>query len=343
MAPSAAERTVTAAHLRQLRAALPPAAFQLNPRRAIGLVLWVLILGGAHAAVRLTGVSLWIVFPILIAVAMLSALSFGTHELAHGAVLRSGRTQRFLELLCWSPLLISPTVWRRVHNQTHHAHTNTVDDPDRRYFHEEATPLMRWYVRLFYPNAEMFPWNPLVFLHVGPYMARNTLSAYLPEGWKLPMVPTAIDYQPGDTRRIAREIAVMIAMQAAFFYLNGGTWLPYLVMMAATHALTSAISMGYIFTNHFNNPLTDDADPVRGSTSVIVPAWANWLHYNFSYHTEHHVFPAMNSDYYPQLSAELQKLYPGVYQRIPITVAWRRLWQSQPFISRPGAAEPASP
>eukprot|EP01035_Chromulina_nebulosa_P043277 gene43277-58617_t len=192
----------------------------------------------------------------------LASLALATHELAHGAVLRPGRLQRGCEVFFWTPLLISPTVWRRVHTQAHHAHTNTPDDPDRRFFHEESSPLMRWYVRLCYPNAELFPWNPLVFLHVGPYMARNTLSAFLPAKWRLPMVPMRAEYQPGDTGRIAFELAVMAAWQVGFFHLTGGEWGPYLLMAAGSQALTSAISMGYIFTNHFNNPVSEEVDQI---------------------------------------------------------------------------------
>ncbi len=326
--------------IREIRALLPPDAFQPNPRRLLGMGFILVVLFSAHAAVALTGASGWILGPIVVAALALASLALATHELAHGAVLRPGRLQRWCEVIFWTPLLISPTVWRRVHTQAHHAHTNTPRDPDRRYFHDEASTVMRWYVRIFYPNAELFPWNPLVFLHVGPYMARNTLSAFLPAKWQLPMVPSRVDYQPGDAGRIAFELGVMAAFQVGFFHLTGGEWLPYLIMAAGSQALTSAISMGYIFTNHFNNPLSVEVNQIRGSTSVIVPKWADYLHYNFSYHTEHHVFPTLNSDYYPLVSRHLQRLCPGVYQRIPIAQAWQRLWRNAPFIAKPGA--PAS-
>ena len=106
-------------------------------------------------------------------------------------------------------------------------------------------------------------------------------------------------------------------------------------MALGVQGLTSCISMSYIFTNHFLNPLSHEADPVRGTTSVIVPAWVDRFHWNFSYHTEHHVFPTMNSDYYPALSCELARRFPGEYQRIPMGEAWRRLWQRRGFATPP--------
>jgi fatty acid desaturase len=91
--------------------------------------------------------------------------------------------------------------------------------------------------------------------------------------------------------------------------------------------------MLYVFTNHFLNPLCEHSDPLVGSTSVIVPRWMDWLHDNFSYHTEHHVFPGMNPRYYPEVSRLLQKHFPDRYNRVPFGEAWRRIWQQEEFIS----------
>ena len=67
--------------------------------------------------------------------------------------------------------------------------------------------------------------------------------------------------------------------------------------------------MMYVFTNHFLNPI-DETDPLTATTSVIVPRWLDLLHCHFSFHTEHHLLPRMNSRYYPHLSNLLSTLYP---------------------------------
>lgn len=332
---AAPAKSITAEHLLRLRAALPSAAFQPDARKLIGMSLHVAIFLAAHAAVAHLGLSGWLVVPIAVAAASLSCLGFATHDLAHGSILRPGRAQRLCELLFWSLLMIAPTIWRRVHNQSHHVHYNTPDDPDRRYFVEEASTATRWYVKLLYPNSEVFPWNPLVFVHFVPYVVRNTLAALLPPRWKPSVVPNRADYQPADTARIAAELAFLAAVQFGLFLLSGGKLVPYLIMAAGTQVLTSSITMSYIFTNHFINPLTHEPDPITGTTSVIVPRWLDRLHSNFSYHTEHHLFPALNSTHYPALSRELQRLFPSTYRRIPIREAWRLLWQNRPFIERP--------
>ena len=332
---SSHEKSITAENLLRIRAALPAAAFQPDAKKLIPMALYSAVFLAAHAAVSVIGLSPWLLAPIVVAAAALSCVGFHTHDLAHGSILRPGRAQRVSELFFWSLLMIAPTIWRRVHNQSHHVHYNTDADPDRPFLEEEKSAATRWYVWLLYPNAEVFPWNPLVFVHFVPYVVRNTIAALLPPRWKPPVVPNRADYAPGETRVIVGELLVLALVQGGLFLLTGGRLLPYLIMAAGTQCLTSCITMSYIFTNHFINPLTPEPDPIQGTTSVIVPAWLDRVHANFSYHTEHHLFPALNSAYYPALSQVLARLYPQTYRRIPIGEAWRLLWQNRPFVERP--------
>jgi fatty acid desaturase len=328
------DRSLTADHLRHIRAALPAGAFRPDPWKLLPLMLHAHVVVGAHFAVSRVGLSPWLALPIVVASVALSCIGFHAHDLAHGSIVRPGRLQRVAELFFWGLLTIAPTVWRRVHNHAHHSHYNTAADPDRPFFAEEASPATRWYTRLLYPNDEVFPWNPLVFLHLVPYIARNTLAALLPARWKPVIVPRRAAYLDGEAAVILGELALIAVLQAALFFISGGRWLPYLIMLFGTQALTSAVTMSYIFTNHFINPMSDEPDPIRGTTSVIVPAWLDRLHANFSYHTEHHLFPALNSSHYPQVSRVLAELFPTTYQRIPIAEAWRRLWRTPPFVAR---------
>lgn len=331
-----------AAMLRRLRAALPPAAFQPTPQKALVLLALVGLFLATQAAVSLVGLSWGLVPLIIVAAVALSALAFATHELSHGIILRPGALQRGVELVCWGLIFMSPTMWRRVHNQTHHAHANTPADPDYPLHAGEESTSTRWYVWLFYPNADVFPWNPLVFVHFVTYILRNTVAALLPARWKPAIVTARPTYTRTDVAKIAGELMVIAAIHTGLFFLTGGRWAPYLVMAIGTQTLTSAIAMTYIFTNHFLNPLTHEADPVRGTTSVIVPAWIDRLHFHFSYHTEHHVFPTMNSAYYPALSRELEREFPGEYRRIPLAEAWRQLWRRRGFATPPVAAVKAA-
>ena len=74
--------------------------------------------------------------------------------------------------------------------------------------------------------------------------------------------------------------------------------------------------------------MTDVNDPLINSVSLRVPKLFDLLHLNFSYHTEHHIFPAMNSDYYPVLQELLKTHYPERFNLVNGEQAWHLLMQT---------------
>jgi fatty acid desaturase len=52
------------------------------------------------------------------------------------------------------------------------------------------------------------------------------------------------------------------------------------------------------------------------------------LHLNFSYHTEHHIFPGINSDYYPLVQELIQVHYPGRMNLLDAGDAWNLLMET---------------
>lgn len=82
--------------------------------------------------------------------------------------------------------------------------------------------------------------------------------------------------------------------------------------------------MSYIVTNHFLNPLTEDVnDAMVSSLTVDTPAFIRFLHLNFNYHIEHHIFPSVNPTYAPLISKLLSEKYPTKYNHMP---HWKALW-----------------
>lgn len=329
------------AQITRIKAGLPPAAYRVAPGKLPVIFLHAGIAAAGFWLAGRAGISGWLLPLALVAGHSLGCLGFLAHDLAHGSVVRHRPTALVLERICWGLVLISATVWRRVHNQSHHAHFNTVLDPDRMFLADERRAATVWYVRIFYPNAETFPWNPLVLLHLVAYVGRNTITSLLPGKSKLPVVPAKAAVQSGDRRAIFADLAVIAGLQVLLWLLTGRQSAVYAAMLAATYAVTSALSMAYIFTNHFTDPLHHEPDLLHGTTSVIVPAWLDRLHSNFSYHTEHHLFPGLNSDYYPVVSVHLAKAFPGSYSRIPILEAWRRLGRNALFVPPPLAGKSA--
>jgi len=94
--------------------------------------------------------------------------------------------------------------------------------------------------------------------------------------------------------------------------------------------------MSYIWTNHYLQGLHEWHDPLLGSTSIEVPGVFDRLHSNFSYHTEHHLFPAMNSKYYPLVCEILLKEFPDRYNRVPVHQAWKQLANGELYVAEDG-------
>ena len=61
----------------------------------------------------------------------------------------------------------------------------------------------------------------------------------------------------------------------------------------------------------------------------------NSLHFNFSYHTEHHLFPGMDSEYYPLLSDLIRQRYGDRYHNLPLAEAWSYLLEMDLYVAAP--------
>ena len=59
--------------------------------------------------------------------------------------------------------------------------------------------------------------------------------------------------------------------------------------------MANATVMSYIATNHMLRPLVDSDDPLDNTLSLRTHWLVDALHWRFSHHVEHHLFPAMSS------------------------------------------------
>jgi fatty acid desaturase len=320
-------------YVKTLRGQLPARAFAAAPRKLWTMLAHLLIIGASYMGFRITSSTLVFLLLSLIIGHSMACLAFLAHELSHNAIVRSPPLRYCLEIFFWGINLIPATVWRRVHNQTHHVYTNTQSDPDRPFLNCEESRLTRLYSRLFYPHRDTLRWNPLVACHFVPYILRNTVAAFYANRSKPEVVPFKPIYTPKQRTSIITEVAAIVCIQVAIFHIVGSSWLAYLSASPIAVLVASAVVMAYVFTNHFLNPLEEDMDPLAATTSVVVFSFWDRLHSNFSYHTEHHLFPQVNSDFYPQISGLLQQQYRDRYHRVCIGAAWRSLWIGEAFKS----------
>ncbi|HTN99169.1 MAG TPA: fatty acid desaturase, partial [Microthrixaceae bacterium] len=106
-------------------------------------------------------------------------------------------------------------------------------------------------------------------------------------------------------RRAIIDSAVCLALWIAVAVVAGPFYSLFVVLIPIV--VTNATVMGYIATNHFMRPMTKSNDPIENSMSVTKSAVFDRLHFNFSHHVEHHLFPKMSAKHAPRVRTWLEE------------------------------------
>jgi fatty acid desaturase len=319
----------TALCIRRIREQLPADAFRPAHRR-----LWHVPVHGTIVVAGYVMIRSWPALGPMAAVLIghsLACLAFVAHEISHNAVVRHRGVKRSVEFVALGINMVPPTMWNRLHNDAHHSHANTVDDPDRPYLEDERSAATAAYSLLTMPTREGVRANVLVFAHFVTYLSRHITAVFYPGDAKPGLLTSKPRYQPGERSAILCELALMLGLQYGVWVIAGRSWLNYLWASPVALCVASAVIVSYVFTNHFLNPISHELDPLAGTTSVRVPRVFDILHSHFSFHTEHHLFPSLNPDYYPLVSRALKTDAPEVYRQIEFSDAWRALWLQPRF------------
>jgi fatty acid desaturase len=120
--------------------------------------------------------------------------------------------------------------------------------------------------------------------------------------------------------RAGIDSAVMATMWIALG-LCLGAWRSLLVILIPMMT-ADAIAISYISTNHLLRPQVNDYDVLGSSMSVTTHKLLDLIHFHFSHHVEHHLFPSMGSKWAPLVRAELRRHVPG---RFIAPSHWRAL------------------
>ncbi|MEG3958716.1 fatty acid desaturase [Microcoleus sp. herbarium2] len=322
-------------YAKKLRPLLPSDAFEPDPSKlAILLInLGILLLGWgiADELDRWPVYLLWLYLPLAAIMGnSIIVLLFSSHDLMHGSVQKKSRLTYPIAFLGLSMLLMPPTQWKSLHNLVHHNNTNSLADPDRNYLYQQPDTWGKWIQNLFVPSVEV---NPL-WLIVGMagswavHNFRNLSSVLLFNDKSVDYVPAAFTVSPKDRLKIALECLGILGIHlGVLFYLEFNpikVALAYILPIAIGHAG----AMFYIYTNHMGCRMTSINDPLINSASLRVPKIFDLLHFNFSHHTEHHIFPSLNSNYYPMVQELLQIHYPDRMNLIDAGEAWRLLMET---------------
>jgi fatty acid desaturase len=296
---------------------LPKEAFKPVPARLFGGLAYLLVVISGFLMIGLFDLNPWICLIIaLVLGASFAAMGFLAHEILHGTVVRKPWLQELLGVVAFFPLAIGPKLWRKWHNANHHVHTQmNQKDPDSLPTLEKIakSPFMRGAYRRL------------------PLMVRSFISfSYLTIGFNVHSSRMFFrfiqQFNPKTQPKVWLQLLFPWATWITFLFLMGpGKWFFAFLLPLF---IGNFILMAYISTNHFLNPHVSVNDPLANSLSVTVPNWVDVLHFNFSYHTEHHIFPGISPKYYPLVKQHIKKMWPDQYHEMPMGLALKALWKT---------------
>lgn len=274
---------------------------------------------------------LWLYLPLALVMGnSIIVLLFSTHDLLHSSVIKNPFIRQFISLIGLVMLWTPPTCWKAVHNREHHNKTNSLHDPDRNYLHKQPKNWGKWIQNLFAPSSEVHPFWLLVGMgHAwGVYTFRNLTSVLLFNNGLTEYPPAAFKVSLKERRAITLEFFMILGIHLSILiYLEFhpvklilGYFLPIWIGYSGI--------MFYVYTNHMMCRMTIINDPLINSVSIRVPKVFDLLHLNFSYHTEHHIFPGMNSDYYPMVQDLLKTQYFDRFNLLDAGKAWHLMLQT---------------
>lgn len=321
-----------AEYAKRLRPLLPKAAFQPSHDRIliVAINLCILLLGWTMARHLDRWPWPWQLLFLPFAMIMgnsIVVLLFGIHDVLHSSIIKHPQLRQLLCLTAFSMLWMPPTLWKAVHNREHHGKTNSVQDPDRNYLFDQPDSWGKWIQNLFVPSIEVNPFWMLIGMTSawGVYAFRNLTSILLFNNTSTRYLPSSFVVSERERRSVAIESAAIVLVHASILLYIGFQAIPLILGYFLPIWLGYSILISYIYTNHLACRMTVINDPLINSLSVRVPKIFDLLHLNFSFHTEHHIFPGLNSDYYPIVQELLLKLYPDRLNLLGIDQAWQLL------------------
>jgi fatty acid desaturase len=143
----------------------------------------------------------------------------------------------------------------------------------------------------------------------GMYAFRNLISALIWKGRCPGLAPATFTVTQRERLAIAGELAIIMVIHLGVLALLSFNLLQVTIAYVLPLSLGYAGMMAYIFTGHLVSPALETNDPLLNSISMRLPKIMDALHVHFSYHAEHHVFPGLNSDYYPMVRELLGQHY----------------------------------
>ncbi len=244
------------------------------------------------------------------------SLGFLSHEVSHGAMGIQGRWKNLFAGIGFAPFLVTPDFWHRWHNLAHHGNTNMGDkDPDsfgtlKRY---ERDPRQKKLLKLA-PGSGT--WYSYLFLFYS-FTLHSQAVLWL-------QTKHRSEFAGFDRPRAIRQMFALLAFWVVLGFILGAK--AALFGLLIPHLVGNAVIQSYILTNHFLRPQTDINNPIDNSMSLKSWPILDKLHFNFSHHVEHHLFPRMPMNKAPRLRQWFLDNMPERYVCPPHSVALKYLY-----------------
>ncbi|TKH25061.1 acyl-CoA desaturase [Bacillus wiedmannii] len=295
---------------------LPKKAFKPVPTRLFGGLAYLLVALAGLISIGIFELNVWANLGIAIVLGLcFASLGFLGHEILHGTVVRKAWLRDFLGAIAFMPLSTGPKLWRKWHNATHHVHTQ----------HEENDP-DAWPTLEKLKKSKFLRWVYRMPLHVRSFFSFLSLTIQFTLHSTRMFFHFIKEFKSSNQKSVWLQLLLPWTVWISLLFIMGpGKWLfAYVIPLL----IANFIVMAYIATNHRLNPIVPVNDPLANCLSVTVPRWVDVLHFNFSYHTEHHLFPAMSSKYYPLVKEKIKEMWPERYHEMPMTKALAALWNT---------------
>jgi fatty acid desaturase len=306
----------------KIRADLFPDAFARRPMQSLWIIpLLGIVISGSVSLVKLS--MPWyaaLILSIVVGNFYASMMFFG-HEVAHGSMVPSRRLQNLLLYPSFTIFCISPHFWRIWHNRSHHAHTNIPDqDPDNFGTLEEflrSSPQMRSRIKVAPGSGH---WLSTIFL-----FAFFTLQAQNVFWFKSKRMP---GYNRLNRKRVVADMVVMVVFWIGISIITGLRGTIFVVVIPMIVA--NFVVLSYVVTNHMLRPLSHKPDILDTTMSVTTFKFLDYIHFHFSHHVEHHLFPAMCTSMIPHVRHSLIQHFGDRYLAPPHWWALLMMYQTPP-------------
>jgi fatty acid desaturase len=254
-----------------------------------------------------------------------ASMTFIGHDITHGASIRPGPLRTLITYLTFAVYGVSPHLWLAWHHQAHHGQTNVIGrDPDN--FGTLAE----------FKDGE---WWTRLMLRFAPGSGHPVSAAYLflfftlqGQGVLWTKSKTMPEFRNVRRRRVLTDTALLAAFWITVAVL-AGPWGALLVVLIPM-MVSNFIVMSYIVTTHMLCPMVPSRDTLRTSMGVTTNRLFDVLHFHFSHHLEHHLFPAMCSWYYPRVRESLRRHLGNAYLAPPHGRALRAIFATPRLYDR---------